>query len=177
MKFGSVVSVWMMFLNHLARISLSDREDDRQERGEDVQTRHREGVEQDLSDRAQLRRVLHHHLEPLQADELAFGERDRRLVVIERVDPAEQRDVAEQEDQDQQRRDVEPQLHRMLPVSARFGSHLRRLLRGATVAAAQFGFFGGFDFPADDRRSATGRTDGLIGFGTRRRLHLSSFGN
>ena len=100
---------------------------------------------------------LHHHLEPLQPHEFAFGQRDRRLVIVERVDPAEQRHVAEQEHEHEQRRHIEPQFECMLLVDRLGADHLRGLLRLAALLARQLlarGVFGGLDLTAHNRFGA-----------------------
>ena len=103
MKFGSVVSVCTELRNQGARTSLRKiAKNERQDRGRDPEEADGQGVHQHLPDLGHLRRRADQHLEPLQSDELAALEAERRLVVVQRVDPAVQRQVREQEREDQE---------------------------------------------------------------------------
>lgn len=136
MKFGSVVSVWMRFLNHLQRISLramaksTGMNDVRMFRPLMAK------VLMSTADGLELRRAGHEEGEPVESDEVAFAQRQRRLVVEERVYPTKQRQVTEQHHQDEQRGDQQEKPLAVLLVVVDVTGHLLGFVGCTTISAA-----------------------------------------
>ncbi len=95
------------------------REEHRQERSRQPEDTHGKGVLHDRHELLDLRGIAEQGGEPFESHKFTLGEAKWRPIVIQRIDPAMEREIGEQETEDQKRQDQKkhlPAFGTVLPV-------------------------------------------------------------